>query len=252
VSKIHTSLRAAIHLDNDAYVPGITPMDEEIAAMISNHAMVFDEEWQTWSYTNAMSELAKVMPATSSLGLLLQDPLHSELLEKDNFVTLMAGINFPFLIMSAAGTSTPIHREDLLMAASNTNFVGHHKEWVIAYLADEEMVSDFFEARGQTARVYTKEVFTSLSETGARYASVMQYSGATVLTLFGEVWHQTASGGTGIAEANNSWWGYSEDKLGKVGRAFKNRGREEGLAKDRGINEESIKNMYFDEELWKA
>jgi len=199
--KIHGGVRA----------PGFTVMTPEATASAAEHLKLLrGEDWMNTLGKQARKD-AKAMPSTSLYAQVVLDCVHRRMKEG---VPCHAAINLPAGIISgasgeAAPTSTPQHVEDCFMAAYNINHGGAPKLWSLVKPNDRAGLN----ASRQTAdggAEYVKYRCKLLSASwpeNVKTFDVLQQPGVMVVTLAGDVPHQTTASGLCFAEASNAWTG---------------------------------------------
>lgn len=201
-----TSPHLREHLHGNRNVPGITAVGPELAARISACFHVAQDESISFGCTGLV-EMARGMPASCVWAQTLLDVVHSS--EKER--TVISGVNTPTLILGQFLASTLQHHEDLGAGALNVLVAGRPKLWVS--LADVAGYDNVLEAEGGVGSDGSRDKkrmrgFHSMPEVDPQHTSMfLQYSGLTVYTVAGHVWHQTLSLGTSIADSLNHWIG---------------------------------------------
>lgn len=246
-------------LGRNSNQPGFHVLSKELEECIA--ACLGPKAFGVRGTGSLLLQLARVMPADSVWAQTLLDALHSELLSSNSLqgILSLSGINIPHGIFSQPGTSTPQHREDLSAESRNVHKGGAGKLWEFPDTCVDVMGAAFQKANNLTPFApHCKFRYHSMLRDGvppSHMRMLMQYSGMTVITVTGQVWHSTVSSGVSFAESQNGWLGYSQSSISRAvvadNIAVLVRERKLLAVKDRAITQsaQSVAEVYFSNEL---
>lgn len=165
---------------------------------------------------SALVKLVGALPSNCMWPLILLDPVHLArlMLNLDDGIPWVSGVNTTTLIVSQAMTSTFRHREDYSLSSLNWLIYGAIKHWILVSQNTNFLSLDYLKQHKLHPETpYLKCAMASFVKAGVDsrdLSMLMQPSGILVVTRAGASMHQTLSTGVSFAESGNSWMGYEQ------------------------------------------